>query len=80
MGWAAVFAEIENALAAKDEASAVQLFTSIPMVNMGGFLDLYLCRDNGHETSDPALDNDLVRFFHSTIRDWFDRLEEMSQR
>jgi hypothetical protein len=72
--WAAVFAEMDDALAAGDEVQALRLFRSIPLENMGGFFDLCICRENGHKTSDDQLDTDLLPVLYSNVKEWFDAL------
>jgi hypothetical protein len=75
--WAEVFSKIESALAAGDEAQAFALFRDIPMVNMGSFTDLYICRENGHKTVDQELDNDLLPLLYGNLKESLTRLRQV---
>jgi hypothetical protein len=57
--WPAHFHPIADALIALDIDRATQLYERIPKVNMGGLLDLFICKQNGHATQDEARDNQL---------------------
>jgi hypothetical protein len=67
--WAATFGQIERALACGDPNEAIRLFEAVPMVNMGSFSDLLICRENGHRTTEPRLDNDILLALHSQLWD-----------
>jgi hypothetical protein len=67
-GWAETFGAVERALASGDAADAIRLFDGVPMAHMGGFLDLVICRENGHRTSEPGLDNGLLLVLHDNLK------------
>ena len=67
-GWARTFSEVEQVIASGDAAEAIRLFDAVPMVNMGGFLDLFICRENGHRTLEPSLDNGMLMALHENLR------------
>ena len=60
LGWASVFHPIKDALEAFENERAIRLYGNIPMPNMGGFLDLILCKENGHTIRDYDDDNKLL--------------------
>jgi len=72
--WDRTFGAVERAIASGDIAEAVRLFDAVPMVNMGSFSDLVICRENGHRTSEPSLDNDMLMALHESL---WDKLEAL---
>jgi len=58
--WAEHFYPILDALKELDYDRAIELYRQIPMPNMGGLLDLYLCDSNGHTIRDLHKDNKLL--------------------
>jgi hypothetical protein len=65
--WVPQFEAVERALANGEAAEAIRLFDSIPLAHMGGFLDVVICRQNGHRTSEPALDNGILLALHENL-------------
>jgi len=65
--WAAHFYPIADALEACEIDKAIALFELIPMPNMGGFLDLVLSEQNGHEVRDYEQDNNLLNACRSSV-------------
>ena len=58
--WAGKFHNVKDALEAYDLDKAITSYKRIPMPNMGGFLDLILCKENGHNVRDRDVDNELL--------------------
>jgi len=58
--WAARFYPVLDSLEAYDLNNAVARYEEIPFANMGGFLDLLLCKENGHTVRDVDSDNQLL--------------------
>jgi hypothetical protein len=55
--WPARIHRIRDALQDYELDRAVSVYESLPMGGMGGLLDLYLCKENGHTIRDVAADN-----------------------
>lgn len=68
-GWTHTFSAVERAIASGDAAEALRLFDAVPMVNMGSFSDLIICGENGHRTSEPSLDNDIMWVLHLCLQE-----------
>lgn len=73
--WSAKFQSILAALLESNHQLAINKFKEIPMVNMGGFLDLILCEENGHIIRNLQEDNDLLQSFSGEVLTSFDDLE-----
>src|SRR5262245_4489392 len=67
-GWARTFGGVERAIASGNVAEAIRQLDAVPMANMGGFLDLIICRENGHRTSDPDLDYSILMALHENLQ------------
>ena len=58
--WASKFYPVKDALSDYDLDKAITSYRHIPMPNMGGFLDLILCKENGHTVRNEEIDNKLL--------------------
>ena len=65
--WASKFYPIKDALDALDYDKAIELFSRIPMPNMGGFLDLIISDINGHRVRDYEQDNELLNQLRGSV-------------
>jgi hypothetical protein len=70
---------VERAIASSDASGAIRLFDAVPMANMGGFLDLYVCPENGHRTKEPSLDNGILMALHENLSQSIKRLRERGE-
>lgn len=59
-GWASRFYPIREAVENLEYDKAIRLFKLIPMPSMGGFLDLILCKENGHDVQNYTEANELL--------------------
>lgn len=66
-GWADRFYPILHALKSYELDQAIRLYKSIPMPNMGGFLDLVISEQNGHNVKDYEKDNKLLGECHGAV-------------
>jgi len=73
--WAGRFHAVKDALSDYDLDKAISLYKSIPMPNMGGFLDLILCKENGHSVRDKEIDNKLLINLGSSLSQTISNLE-----
>lgn len=58
--WAGRFYPVKEAIESFEFEKAIRLYKLIPMPNMGGFLDLVLCKENGHNVQSYAEANELL--------------------
>jgi len=66
---------VKDALSDYDLDKAISSYKSIPMPNMGGFLDLILCKENGHTVRDKEIDNNLLINLGSSLSQTINNLE-----
>jgi hypothetical protein len=78
--WPAHFHPIADALAALDVDKAIQMYERIPKVNMGGLLDLFICKQNGHTTQDETRDNQLYLRLVGQLSTTLDNLHQYTTR
>ncbi len=75
-GWAKKYEVISKALEENNIQHAVSQEDYIPKGGMGGLTDLYICKENGHTTSDPEKDNALLLQYIGLVSQAFAQLRK----
>lgn len=76
VNWASYYHPILDALKDLNVDRALYLEKNIPKVNMGGLLDLIICVENGHTTTDPDRDNKLFLMLVGQVSKTFGNLKQ----
>ena len=75
--WAERYRAIEKELLAGNIEGAVNLEQNIFKAGMGGLYDLYISVSNGHPTTDPDADNDLLNKLTGSVSQSFSALRKV---
>ncbi|WP_420589499.1 hypothetical protein [Bacterioplanoides sp.] len=75
--WSERYRNIENELSAGNVEIAVNLESKIFKGGMGGLYDLYISVGNGHPTTDPDADNELLNKLTGNVATTFSALRKV---